>query len=152
LLLRITLPPGSSIPTAPSTIQVQAPEGTFISARLVSPAPNTDPRIQGLSYYYLAPASPGLLSEMNLTAYLPVGPQLQGVVIPSAAVVRYQGKAWVYLQKDETHFNRQEISTEAPAEGGWFEKTKPSPGEKIVTQGAQLLLSEEFRSQIEVGE
>jgi hypothetical protein len=152
LLLRITLPLGSSLPAPPKKIKVQAPQGTFISAWLISPAPTTDPRIQGLSYFYLAQASPHLLSGMNVIAYVPVGPQVQGVVVPSAAVVWSQGKAWVYLQKDGTRFIRQEVSTQAPVESGWFEKTRPSPGEKIVTQGAQLLLSEEFRAQIQMGD
>lgn len=151
LLLRITLPLGRSIPAAPATIQVQVPGGAFISARLISAAPATDPRIQGLSYFYLTPAEHGLLSGMNLMAYLPVGPRAPGVLIPSAAVVWSHGKAWIYIQKNGTSFVRQEISVKAPVEGGWFEKTRPSPGEKIVTRGAQLLLSEEFRAQIQMG-
>ena len=52
----------------------------------------------------------------------------------------------------EQTFARREIATEAPApDGGYFVKGLPNPAE-VVVQGAQLLLSEEFRSQIRVGE
>ena len=44
------------------------------------------------------------------------------------------------------------IATDIPAQGGWFVAGEFSAREKVVTKGAEQLLSEEFRSQIQVGE
>jgi len=153
VLLQITIPPDVALASAPPTASIQAADGTRSAARLVSPAPRTDPRIQGLSFFYLAPArSQGLLPGMNVLAYLPVGPPVQGVRVPAAAVVWWQGTAWVYVQKDSNHFMRRAIATEMPVPEGWFVSTGLAAGDSIVVRGAQLLLSEEFRAQIQVRE
>ena len=44
---------------------------------------------------------------------------------------------------------RREVALEDPASGGWFTRSL-KPGDKVVTRGAQMLLSEEFKSQIRV--
>lgn len=153
VLIQITLPADTHIPLIPETAKIQVQDTTFVTAKLVSPSPRTDPRIQGASFFYIAPAKTmHILPGMNVLAYLPVGPQVQGVIIPSSAVVWWQGKAWVYLQKDPEHFIRREIITENPVESGWFLATGFTPEDQIIVIGAQLLLSEEFRAHIEVGE
>ncbi len=153
VLLRITLPPGSALSSTPRNVRVQSPEGNLTSASLVSPAPSTDPRIQGMSLFYIAPArATGLFPGMNVLAYLPSGSTTTGIIVPRAAVVRWQGKRWVYVKKDSDRFVRREISTEAVVKQGWVVKPDLSPNDQIVTTGAQLLLSEELRSQIHVGE
>jgi multidrug efflux pump subunit AcrA (membrane-fusion protein) len=152
LLLHLTIPPDVSLTTAPQTASVQAQDGALLPAKLVSPSPRTDPRIQGLSFFYLARAqTPGLLPGMNVLAYLAVGPQVQGVVIPASAVVWWQGRAWIYVQEDENRFVRRAISTQIPAQDGWFVAKGLAAGDRLVIRGAQLLLSEEFRAQIQVG-
>lgn len=151
ILIQITLPSGAQVSSWPQNAWVQTADGKRISARFVSPSPRTDPRIQGMSSFFLAPAQTGLLPGMNVIAYLPVGPQVSGVIIPDSAVVWWQGKAWVYVQKDTGRFARREISTDQPVQNGWFIEKSFSAGDWLVTSGAQLLLSEEFRAQIEVG-
>lgn len=152
VLIQITLPSGAQIASAPQSARVQAVTGTLTSATLLSPSPRTDPRIQGMSFFYLAPAQTGLLPGMNVIAYLPVGPKVSGVIVPDSAVVWWQGKAWVYVQKDTGPFARREIPTDRPVQNGWFIEKGFSAGDRLVTSGAQLLLSEEFRAQIQVGE
>lgn len=153
VLIQITVPAGVHFMSAPPTARVQTGDGTLVPVKLVSPAPHTDPRLQGLSFFYLAPAqTPGLLIGMNILASLPVGSQVPGVVVPAAAVVRWQGKAWVYVQKEAHRFVRREISTETPLKADWFMGGGLAAGEQIVVDGAQLLLSEEFRTQIQVSE
>lgn len=132
---------------------MQAGDGTVVPVKLVSPAPRTDPRLQGVSFFYLAPAqTPGLLVGRNLLASLPVGSQAQGVAVPASAVVRWQGKVWVYVQKEAQRFVRREISTETPLKEGWFVGDGLAAGEPIVVDGAQVLLSEELKSQIQLGD
>jgi len=153
VLLQVTLPLGTHLSPAPQYARVQTADGRLASATFVSPSPRTDPRIQGMSFFYLASAqATGLLPGMNILAYLPVGPRAQGVIIPSSAIARWQGKAWVYVQKDSDRFVRREISTETPVEDGWFIKKGLAAGDRVVVSGAQQLLSEEFRAQIQVGE
>lgn len=153
VLLQITLPPGSALSSTPRTARIQSPEGKLASASFVSPSPTTDPRIQGTSLFYLAKAeATDLLPGMNVLAYLANGSRSQGVIIPAAAVVWWQGKAWIYTQKDSDRFVRREIPTDASVEDGWFVGKGLSPNDRIVTTGAQLLLSEELRSQIQVGD
>lgn len=87
---------------------------------------------------------------MNLVALVPVGSLLRGIVIPGSALVWWQGKAWAYEATSPSTFARQEVPTDTPVEGGYFiPATTFAPGTKLVTAGAQALLSEEFRSQIQ---
>lgn len=153
ILVQVTLFSETQIPAAPRTAFVQTSNGAPAPVTLISPSPRTDPRIQGMSFFYLAPAQgTGLLPGMNIIAYLPVGPQVQGVLLPASAVTWWQGKAWVYVQKETGHFVRREVSTESPVQEGWFVSKGLSAGDQLVVSGAQLLLSEEFRSQIQADE
>ncbi|WP_298438687.1 hypothetical protein [Geobacter sp.] len=153
LLIQVTFPPDAPVTAGPRSIQVQTgEEGRPIAARLVSPAPVTDPRIQGVSFFYAAAAQPGLLPGMNVVARIPVGPTLHGAVVPSSAVVWWQGKAWAYLQRGSDSFVRREIPTSVPVKDGFFVAAGLSPEDRVVVSGAQLLLSEESRPQTSGGE
>ena len=150
-LLQITLPPGVvlSAPPAAASIEVgkARQEITF-----VSPATRIDPRIQGVSFFYLAPAASGVLPGMNVLAFLPSGKSIEGAAVPASAVVWWQGRAWIYRRTAEETFTRMPIATDLPAPGGGYIANEVAKDAEIVTHGAQLLLSEEFRAQIQVGE
>lgn len=150
-LIQVTLPPGVSVPAPPQTATVDVEGGAPTSVSFVSPATRTDPRLQGISFFYLAPASSGVLPGMNVLVSLPSGTPSSGVTIPPSAIVWWQDRAWVYRQAGADTFVRTQISTDLPArDGGYVVKEFPR-GARIVTHGAQLLLSEEFRAQIQVG-
>jgi multidrug efflux pump subunit AcrA (membrane-fusion protein) len=72
--------------------------------------------------------------------------------MPRAAIVRLHGQAWAYVQTDEQTFIRRQVPLDQPAEGGWFIPGGFEPGERVVVGGAQVLLSEELKSQIHVGD
>lgn len=161
-LVQITLPVGSAL-SPPKTASVQTAEGGWTSAHLISPSPRTDPRIQGISFFYSAPAQTGLLPGMNVLASLPVGSRKKGVVVPASAVVLWEGTASVYLQKEADRFVRRAVPTDVPLTSesalparsqkeGWFVAKSLSAGDRLVVVGAQLLLSEELRAQIQVGD
>ncbi len=78
------------------------------------------------------------------------GKHTPGVVVPNSAVVWLDGRAWAYLQKDRERFIRQEVVTNHPGGKGWFVTKNFQAGDYVVVQGAQLLLSEEFRAQIKI--
>jgi hypothetical protein len=153
VLVQISAPSGATLPAAPDTATLQAADGAPIVAKLVSPAPRTDPKIQGRAFFYLAPVKDGALPPgRNVAAALPLGEPVPGVRAPDTAVVWLHGKAWAYAQTEPDRFARREVSTEQPADGGWFQPATFSKGEPFVLQGAQVLLSEEFRAQILIGE
>ncbi|MBI4620788.1 MAG: multidrug transporter [Desulfobacterales bacterium] len=152
VLIQIVLPQDIPLKSAPQTALVQTTNGNLSSAKLVSPSPRMDPRIQRMSFFYITSTQQGFLPGMNIIAYLPAGSRYQGVVVPAPAVVWRQGKAWVYVQKGTGQFIRSEISTETPVKDGWFVLKGITAGDRIVVRGSQLLMSEEFRSQIQIGD
>lgn len=150
-LLQVTATSGASQPT-PAQAIAQLPGGTHISARLVGMLPQLDPRLQAPSYLYIVPAHPGLIPGMNLPVSLPSGPVRSGAVIPYSAVVWWQGSAWCYIEGSPGKFSRVAVPTTNPAPAGWFVSEGFASGTRVVRAGAQTLLSEEFRSQIQTDE
>ena len=151
-LLQITLPPGVPLAAAPPTAAMQPGNGARAAISFVSPATRIDPKIQGVSFFYTAPADSGVLPGMNVLAFLPSGKTIDGVTVPGAAIVWWQDRAWVYRRTGAETFARTGIATDLPAEGGGYIVKDMPPDAEIVTRGAQLLLSEEFRAQIQVDE
>jgi hypothetical protein len=151
-LLQVTLPPGVTVSPPPATAYVQTGDQSRARVRFISPATRTDPKIQGVSYLYVAPADGGLLPGMNILAFLPSGPEVQGETVPPAAIVWWQDRAWVYRRTGSNVFTRIEISTDLPTPGGGYIVKDLPKDTEVVTRSAQLLLSEEFRAQIQVGQ
>jgi hypothetical protein len=170
VLVQLTLPLGVSLAQAPQKASIETATRQRVSIEFISPATRTDPKIQGVSFFYTADASSGALPGMNVIAFLPVGQPTPGFVVPATAVVWLQGRAWVYLQSAEDTFTRREIPTIEPQPGGGYvvpvhasgprpEPDAPASGEDgqphgfptdqpIVVKGAQMLLSQEFSAQI----
>lgn len=89
---------------------------------------------------------PGVPVVAHLTA---PGGVHAGVIVPREAIVRFQGRQWAYVRAGEEQFVRRELPAALPAEAGWFVSAGFTPGESVVTTGAQVLLSEEQKQQIE---
>jgi multidrug efflux system membrane fusion protein len=88
-----------------------------------------------------------------VTAYLPTAALgRSGIVIPQAAVVRTGGKAYVYLQTGPSKFERRQVSLDQPTAEGYIVTSAFAVGDRIVTIGAQSVLSEEFKSQLKEDE
>lgn len=151
-LLQVTLPLGEAITTPPPTAFVRPNSGRRHQIQFISPATKTDPRIQGISFFYIASAATDLLSGMNVSVFLPSGLTVNGVVVPKAAVVSWQGRAWVYVRTAPEQFTRREIATDNSTGAGFFQSKGFSAGDEVVVNGAQMLLSEEFRPKPQPGE
>jgi len=148
-LAQVVFPPGE-VAEPPAALSLMSPGNQLVRARLVSPLPQVNPQIQGISFIYLAPSHAGMAAGMNLAVLLPVGQPLRGSVVPASAVVWWQGKAWAYQATSPGGFTRREVPTGNPVRGGYFVPGATfAPGTKLVTAGAQALLSEEFRSQVQ---
>ena len=150
-LVQVTLPAGTRLSAAPASARLQLPDGTTATASLVSIAPRTDPRLQGQSFYYTALGT-ALFPGMTVSASLASGPETDGLKVPTDAALWWQGRAWVYAQQTQDHFLRLALPTDSPADDGWFVGRDFAGGKPLVIRGAQMLLSEELRSQIQVGE
>lgn len=150
VLVQVTLRADQNAESAPAKAFVQmSGSGRSIPVIYVSRAATTDPHIQGQSFFYTADAASGLLPGMNVMAFVPTGDDIERTHIPAAAIVWMQGKAWAYFRNSPKTLVRREIATDAPApDGGYYVKDIPA-GSKIVVSGAQMLLSEEFRAQIQ---
>jgi hypothetical protein len=148
LLVQVTLA-ADEVQAAPHALVLEFSGSMRAQATLISAFPRVDSRIQGLSFLYVAPNHPGLAPGSTLTARLAAGPTSRGVLVPEQGVVWWQGKAWVYQQTAPDRFVRRALSTETPVPSGFVVAKGFDSGEKIVLNGAQSLLSEEFRSLIQ---
>ena len=169
VLIQVTLPAGTPLARAPQAASIETTTGARVEIEFVSEAPRTDPQIQGVSFFYTSDAASGALPGMSVIAFLPVGGPMQGVAVPGSAVVWLHGRAWVYLQTAANAFTRREIPTTEPQPGGGYIVPAPGPereafaarmdgeaqglptDEPLVVNGAQMLLSQEFSAQIDLG-
>jgi hypothetical protein len=151
-LLQITLPPGFVPTIPPAAAAAESGKTARTTITFVSSATHVDPKIQGVTLFYAAPAESGLLPGMNVLAFLPTGKSIDGVTVAASSIVWWQDRAWVYQRTGPDKFVRVEIATDMPAPGGGYIVAGMPSDVQIVSSGAQLLLSEEFRSQIQVDE
>jgi hypothetical protein len=151
-LVQVTLPPAVSLTEPPRTALAQAPtRAANIDLQYISPATRTDPRIQGLSFFFSAPGDSGLLPGMNTVVYVPSGKTYEGVFVEDTAIVHWQGRSWVYLRVGPDRFKRHLISTDQPVSDDDYVVRDIPLGAEIVMRGAQVLLSEEAKSGLRGG-
>ncbi len=149
LIIRVDLPDGQGASIQPQRARITSllnPERT-LEAEYLGPAPTTDPQLQGRGFLFLTSNNPlGLTAGAALTASLElVGTGIQGVFLPDSAVVRYEARTWVYRQRSPTSFVRVPVSLGTALPGGWLITDGLHPNDRVVTQGAQVLLSEELK-------
>jgi multidrug efflux system membrane fusion protein len=147
-LLEITTP-ASTASGAPADATLQLPDGTHLTAHRIAALPQVDPQLQAPAFLYMARAHRGLAPGLRLSVAIAAGPMQRGVIVPESAVVWMQGSSWCYVESSPGKFVRTAVSTADPTAGGWFVTGAVAPGARVVTGGAQTLLSEEFRSQIQ---
>lgn len=149
-LVRLDLPLGEAPPGNLSGAQILAlREGSkWIEAKFAgATAVDSPSQTRGL-LFFIESNGYGFTAGESVTGSINgAGAAQAGVVIPGAAVVRKDGVAWVYVQTADGEFTRREISTERPVDGGSFVTRGVAAGDKIVTVGAQQLLSEELKGQ-----
>ena len=150
VLIQITLPFDSTEPEANSTLTVAPTAATArtIKAQYISRAPQSNAIIQGKTYFYHAATSELRAGMQVKVAGAQSKDQIKGVLIPNTAVIWYGGKPWVYRKTDQAHFSRLPIVTNIEVGDSWFYSGELQPNDTVVTSGAQLLLSEEFKYQI----
>jgi hypothetical protein len=152
-IARVTAPVGVALDSAPhrATVVVLGHEAEPLDARAVYSAPAVVATMQGQAFLLLMatrkfPVRPGIA----VTAHIPAsGGSEQGVMVPRSAVVRYAGGEWVYCELDGDRFVRREIVPAEITRTGYFVTKSLTPGMRVVAAGAQALLSEELKAQIQ---
>ena len=143
VLLRITLPPSPDSEAA-DVVRIDAAGNRGIPASLVSRSPQADPAAQGTPFIYRATVP--LSAGTRVVAHVPTSKQsMQAIFVPGSAIVWYGGQPWTYVQVAPDRFARHLVPQQSPSEGGYYVEKGMQPGERVVVEGAQLLLSEETR-------
>ncbi len=124
-----------------------------VTADLIGAAVDADPVTRRPAYLYrVHSAWPNTRPGTAVVGFVPSGgASSPGVQVPASCVVQWEGLAWVYLEQEPGKYLRTAVSTGRPVPGGWIVSSL-KPGDRVVTQGAGQLLSEEFRAGITVGE
>jgi hypothetical protein len=153
-MVRVTAPSGDRVDDLPKTaeIVVLGHEGQPLKARAVYAAPMVVPTLQGQAFLVLMgttrfPLRPGTA----VSARIPISSTSErGVVVPRSAVVRYGASEWVYRELDSDRFIRLEMVPAQITDQGYFVTQNLQPGSRVVVAGAQTLLSEERKAQIQL--
>ena len=119
------------------------------TAHTVWDAP-ADAAVPGRSFYALVEGS-DLAQNERVTAAIPTGTAQPGAKIPASALVYGESEAWVYVQTAANTFLRTKVDITQPLDDGYFVSTV-KPGDKVVTDGAGLLLAREINPSTEAEE
>ena len=145
-LIRIDVPASekmSGMPTGARLALLNKPDAP-VEAEFLGPALAADAQTLGQSFIFLAKAK-SLPVNAPVQAWLSVHGDIEkGVIVPRDAIVRHAGETFVYVQTTENTFERMGIALHQPLTAGWF-CDELKPGVKVVINGAQQLLSEEFK-------
>jgi len=152
-IARVTAPIGEALDSSPGRAElfVLGHEQQPLHARAVYEAPTINPQMQGQTFLVLIdtkdfPIRPGTAVSARLPT---AGKSEQGVMVPRAAIVRFAGKEWIYCTLARDRFGRREIVPVELTAEGYFVTEDLAPGTRIVITGAQTLLSEEQKAQIQ---
>ncbi len=141
-LVRIELPVGALPPKTGQRVIVQASsEGAPLNATILGNLSAADPRLQ----------TRGVLAELRgADATLPIGRMVsaklpgggatqKGVLLPRGALLREDGKVWVYVETSPGSFLRRVITSYQIEPDGWFVTEGFAPGNRVVTAGVASL-------------
>ncbi len=151
-LVQVTGSRGDLPPPAGVTLSMLSGTSPY-PARLIGPAPEADAISGGPVWLYRLGAGAGMLRAGTImVAYVPDPAGRRGVVVAGAAVVQWEALTWVYVERAPGSYQRIRIPSDHPVAGGFLVTAGLAPGERVVIEGAEQLLSEEFRARITVGE
>ena len=144
-LVRIDLPPGEILPAVTvARIVSLTDETNAVSGEFFGATEGVNPQTQSQSLFFLVKDQP-LTRGAAVTGFLKIaGEPLDGVVVPTAAVLRHAGAGWVYVQTETNQFVRVGIPLDQLTEAGWFVPAMLSATNRIVVVGAQSVLSAEL--------
>jgi hypothetical protein len=145
VVLRVTLPSRFGA-TPPERIAIDTPTGGTVPAHRLSASLIADPAVQGTPWLYVADTA--LPANLRTSARVPTSNEVVSrLLIPEQAVVWYGGQTWAYVRTAHDRFTRRYVPAANEGDRGFLVSAGFQAGDQIVTQGAQLLLSEEIKPQ-----
>lgn len=159
VLLRLDFPMTTAKTRPPASILVQALDATVSwGASLRGPAQSLESGLQKASWLYeILPDDEGAAPRWQAGLFVRAmiedssKPALPAILIPSSALLVHQGRTLVYIEKRLGRYERREVEILgraadmlAIAAAGWL-----ADEDRVVTGGAQVLLSEEFRNEVD---
>jgi hypothetical protein len=129
----------------PAAIRITGAAGRPVAARYLGVSPRVDARLQKPVHDYLASSAElpvGLVTTIhgNIAA--------GGVLVPKNAVVWNGQQPLVFVEDRPGHYVQHPIEARTPIEGGFVE-TSLQAGTRVVTTGAQQLLSEQHKPEVD---
>lgn len=123
------------------------PEAAAAEVRVLGPAASTDARLQsaGVLAALHGPLARQSLAGRIMPAQVATGTGRSGLLVPSSAILRFQGLRWVYRQDGE-RFMRVALPDAVSLDGGWLinaasDAAAIKPGDRVVVQGATGLMA-----------
>jgi biotin carboxyl carrier protein len=170
-LVRLELPPESLTAGPPPDVELFAVDPSppaFVGApnqpapapgtptrrgRLTGTAPQIEVASQFAAYWYevenppdsKATWRPGLF--VKALVKVPETKPRSAIEVPEGALLYHQGRALVYVRIGPGRFERREVQVLGHDQTRWVLASGVEAGERVVSQRAQVLLSEEFRTE-----
>ncbi len=140
VLVRIDPLQASSADFAPKTATLKTSQQE-IRAAILGSAPQSTAVGIGRGWYALAQTSE-LVPGMTATAQLEdQHATVQGVLLPRASIVRWNGGSWAYVAVSAQQFERRPVQAARPVAQGWLLANGFRAGEHIVVSAAISLLA-----------
>lgn len=144
-LARIELPAGTPLPGARDAIRVSAPALGIAErdARLIGPVGALDASLPGPAVLIaIAPSPPP--AGAALEARIALGAPVRGVWLPESAVSWSEGEPIAFVASGAAKFARRTLTLVRPLRAGYLASAGVEAGERVVTSGAQQLLSSQL--------
>ena len=130
---------------------IDNPNEKFL-ANYLAESPTLDKSVKGKTFFYIVYSNKLRIDSKVIATLIHDNLSFESeryLAIPKEAVVWNSGQAWVYIKTGENKFLRKVIETDNESSNGWIVKEEHiKENDLIVINGAQLLLSEEFKYQI----
>jgi hypothetical protein len=143
VLIRVDVPRSAGLPQPERGAHLVAyPDLAHeLEARLLGPVPAVNPALPGWSFLFLVESAPPPVGAPVRARLRMAGDALDGVSVPSSAVIQYAGRFVVFVAHQGSKFERRPVVARAQSEARWFVSEGLTAGEPIVSAGAQQLLS-----------
>jgi hypothetical protein len=142
-IARIDLPPAPNGGDVRLASLATADGSALSTVRILGHVPAVDPALQGPGYLlWIERDNPPVGS--SLLASFAAESQRTGALVPASAILWRAGVPCVYVEVEENVYERRALRERLPAGDAWLVLGGVKAGERVVSRGAQQLLSAEL--------
>lgn len=120
------------------------------AARILGPSRTADPRLQSAGQLAIVTGPQARLLGVGLAlpVQIPAGGSVTGVIVPDSAVLRAEGRSWVYVKTRTDAFERRALDQPVATPDGLFVASNSQAGgvkagDVVATRGASALYAAE---------